>query len=69
MNITKEYDSAKGIVILTVYCDPLPVEKHTIVASALADGTVDLDVEIAKLTASAEEKLNVHNIVTGMIDG
>ena len=67
MNITKEYDSNKGIVILTVYCDPLPTEKHVIIASSLADGSVDLDAEIAKLTAAMEEKLNVHNIVMGMI--
>jgi hypothetical protein len=69
MNITKEYDSNSGIVILTVYCERLPVEKHTIIASALADGTVDIDVEIARLTAAAEKRLAVHNVVTGMING
>ena len=69
MNITKEYDSNKGIVILTVYCDPLPTEKHTIIASALANGSVDLDTEIARLTAEAQERLNIHNVVMGMIDG
>lgn len=69
MNITKEYDSDRGIVILTVYCDPLPTTKHTIIASALANGTVDLDAEIARLTKEANEQLNTHNIVMGIING
>lgn len=66
MNI--EYDIARGVVVLTVENPPLPTTKHTIVASALADGTVVLADEIARLTAEAEAKLAAHNIVLGMLD-
>lgn len=68
MNITKEYLPDQGIVVLTVECHPLPTTRHTIIASALANGTISLGAEIARLTNEANERLNTHNIVMGIIN-
>lgn len=67
MMIYQQYDVDRGIVILTVECPPLPTTIHTISASALADGRVDLETEKARLTAEAEEKLRVHEVVSRMM--
>ena len=67
MNITQEYDAEQGIVVLTVEAPPLATTKHTIIASALADGSVVLQDEIDRLTAEAEEKLAIHFAVLEMM--
>ena len=69
MQITKEYDVERGIVVLTVENPPLPTTKHTIIASALVDGTVNLQDEIDRLTEDAVEQRAVYDAVKDMIDG
>lgn len=69
MNISKEYLVDQGVVVLTIENPPLPTTKHTIVAAALADGTVVLQDEIDRLTAEAEKALAVHNTVMGLVNG
>lgn len=67
MRITKDYDVARGVVVLTVENPPLPTTKHTIIAKSIADGLVDLDEEILRLTEDAEDALRVHGAVMDML--
>ena len=67
MIITKEYLPEKGVVVITVENPPLATTKHTIMAQALADGKVDLNQEIVKLTEKANEQLRVHNAMMNLI--
>ena len=68
MRITKDYDVANGVVILTLENPPLPTTRHTIVASALADGTVSLEGEIERLTELANGQLAAHLAVVEMLN-
>lgn len=68
MNISKEYDMERGVVVVTVENPPLPTTKHTIVVTALGDGSVDLNVEITRLRAEAMEKLRIHHLVVEMMN-
>ena len=68
VKVLKDYDAELGIVILTVESPPLATTKHTILASALVDGSIVLEDEIDRLTAEANEKLAIHEAVLGMIE-
>ena len=67
VKISKEYIVEQGIVVLTVECPPLPTTKHTIIASALADGSVDLINEMQRLTDEANTKLAQHQAVLNLM--
>ena len=69
MRISKEYKADQGIVVITVENPPLATTRHTIVASALADGSVVLQSEIDKLTAKANADLANHIAVLELING
>jgi hypothetical protein len=65
--ITQEYKAEMGVIVLTVTCPPLATTKHTVIASAIADGSVDLEALKDTLTAEVEEKLRVHKAMLEML--
>jgi len=67
MNIEKTYKPGDDFVVLRVICPPLPDKMVSVSIDALAEGKLTLEIEIARETVLAEERLIKHKFISGLL--